>query len=361
MKKLLAKVLFIYSIIFIVSSVYAAEGKVTNKLSAPKFTFEDGRNELSCIRYDVTIEGEKIGKTINIHQYIPSVGEYIELREFVEALGGTITWEKPNSESYDLGYFELLGSKYKYKSHFSQVELGYLEDDTKINDYAAINYPINIYMCNNDNDSYIHIPMGNQVENINGKFVNNHIYIQMDKLRGVLSRVGYLYNIDDETKTFNVKKYDFNVEKELMLKKFPKEKFGNGLYGQMNGEEFENIVYYPTIDEETGKYKEEASFSDYFVNQNNWTNLMESNYIQYFDIYYQKLHTVHNDIEKYYKNLLQSTYLYYYDNIILSYDSDLDAYIVSNKDFSGVEKIDETYAILVVRKFDNMILYRSFR
>lgn len=357
MNKILSKIIFIIVIFAITSCVYADEVMMINTLPKPQYTFEDGRNELDCITYNLVMNGTPTRKIINIHQYVDN-DEYVDLREFVESLGGRMTKEMYSFSGYNIGYFELLGSRYKYVSHFSKNTLKDLETDSKVKNYAAINYPINFFKYDKNCHNYIHIPT-NISENMRGKLVNNRIYVQMDRMIYILYRIGYLYNFDDETKTFNVKKYDFNAEKELMYKKFPVGKFGYGLYKEANGKDFENIVYHPSVDIETGKYMEEPFFNDVFDNMINNGKYMETNYIKYFDANYQSMHVVHKDADTFYKNLLEATYGYYYDDAIVKYDNDLDAYIVSNKDFSGVDELDKTYRILVVRKFDNMPLYMT--
>lgn len=65
------------------------------------------------------------------------------------------------------------------------------------------------------------------------------------------------------------------------------------------------------------------------------------------------------DNEDFYKNLFQANYRKFIDNIYIEYDNDLDSYIIYNKNFKNVDEIDNTYKIMVIRKFDNMILYKN--
>lgn len=355
MKKILSIMLIVFASILSISSVYGKEGEIKDKLPISKVSWEDEINELNQIKCNVVIDGKSTGKTVTIHQYLPAIGDYIELRELVEALGGTITWNNPDLFRRNLGEFEIFGSKFKYESYFSKYTLIDLASGSNVSDYASANYPINLFMYDNIEDKYVHIPMSLSSETVCGKLVNNHIYISMDKPRRALPRIGYLCNVDDSSNIFNIKRYDYNAERNLMLKKFPKEKFGMGLYSKDKNEDY--IVYYDSVDKYTSKYIKEPYYDDFFIKQNTTTELIELNYTQYFNTNYRSLYIQHNNTDKYYRDLFQAAYMNYYDNIVLTYDNDLNAYIISNKEFNDIDKLDKSCALLVVREFDNMVLY----
>jgi hypothetical protein len=47
------------------------------------------------------------------------------------------------------------------------------------------------------------------------------------------------------------------------------------------------------------------------------------------------------------------------DNVYIKYDPDLEAYILTNKDLDINDDINQDWEILVLRKFDNVVLYNK--
>lgn len=310
---------------------FGAEISMTNKISSAS-TETEINQELMQIECDIKIDDNDTGKNIIIHRYSSKVGDFVSLREMVESLGGNIIWE-PDYETKTLGYINFLGSNYIYKSHYSLDEIPDIKSQ----------FAIDIYKL--DGDKKILVPMSNGVESMYTKFIDGKIYMRFSSLRYLMPRSGYIFNVDEKNSSFNIKNYNFNSEKDLLLTKFPVSKFGKSLYGNTDTD------YYPIFG------KNMYYCGDVFAQQVSDTENMEKNYFNYIDTNFRRCYV--QDNEDFYKNLFQANYRKFIDNIYIEYDNDLDSYIIYNKNFNDVDEIDNTYKIMVIRKFDNMILYKN--
>lgn len=323
-------ILLCFILIILTSSSILADTNIKEKTSIDSNIGEND-NLLNSVKYNLMVNGENTGRTITINEYSSKVGDFVSLREFVEVMGGNIKW-KPDSETRQLGDFEFLGTKYKYFSHYSFDEIPDIENS----------FAINLFMTIEDKD--VNILMSNWVESMYTKFTNNTIYIRLKDIRRLLPRMGYLFNVDRESQCFNIKSYDFEKEKKFILEEFPIEKFGKGIYGN----EYSGI----TMDSDT------YWLSDLFLKQAEESENLEAKYYDYIDTDFKSMYTLKNNINEFYKGMLEAaTLTYYSDEIKINYNKNLDAYIVCNKDYKNVDILDTTYKILVVRKYDNMILY----
>lgn len=310
----------------------AADTKITEKVST-ETTESELYNKIRSVKYDITMNGENTNKTISVDEYSPNVGDFVSLREFVEVMGGTIEWA-PDPETRVLGYFEIFGTKYKYTSHYPFDDIPDMETA----------FAITLYRVDDDKD--VMISMSSAVESMYTKFINGRIYIRFTSIRRLLPRMGYLFNLDKNNRTFNLKTYDFDKEKNLVLTKFPVEKFGESIYGKT----------YAGISEFSGEYGE----MDLFLKQADDTEFMEYRYSNYIDSDFKRLYVVNDNEYDFYKGMLEAQNLTYFDTEVkVDYDNELDAYIVYNKDFRNVDELDFSYKILVIRKYDNMILYKK--
>ena len=80
--------------------------------------YDQERNNLLGIENFKVSSNTALSKNnISFYKYSDLDGDFVSLREVIEALGGSIEWT-PNYNSYSLGYFELLGYKYEYESAF---------------------------------------------------------------------------------------------------------------------------------------------------------------------------------------------------------------------------------------------------
>ena len=348
MKKVFA--LIGMALVIFTSSVYGSTPIESSKSKNQKVYSRDERIKLiSSDEFDITIDGQATNKKITINKYIPSVGSYVSLRELVNALGGTIEWDpyfndKTENESDGtlerqpyyttkyLGKFSLLGTEYKYYTYF---KWGSYEDKET---YLPI-----VITTQYEGKECI-LPMNAMVETLATKLVDNKIYIPIDALRKrILPRMGYLCNINEEELTFNIKKYDFEKEKALMLNKFPIDQYPYNKYAK----EYDNII----TDTDGITY----FINDIFDELDSKTSSVESKCLKYIDEAYRPDYDIFGS-ERVLKNYLQAVYLQWIDEEInIEYDNDLEAYIVSStvnkEDTNEVRECE-----IVVRKYDNMVL-----
>ena len=80
-------------------------------------------------------------------------------------------------------------------------------------------------------------------------------------------------------------------------------------------------------------------------------------YFDYIDPDFNYNVPADGDIE-FYKNMLKAYYVDDFEgaDIKVRYDKDLDAYIIYNKEYEYAEKIDNSYAMIVIRRIDNALL-----
>ena len=186
------------------------------------------------------------------------------------------------------------------------------------------------------------------------KLVDNRLYINVNDIRELLPRMGYLFNIDKENKVINIKKYDFEKEKRLMLEKFPYEKYGDSFYNK----EYDK---YKMINQ--GYKSGEYSCEDMFYEQMRDTEDMEMRCFEYIDCKINFGYVINNNVEEFYKKMFYSRFFSSYrkgDNVYIKYDPDLEAYILTNKDLNINDDINQDWEILVLRKFDNVVLYTKY-
>ena len=72
--------------------------------------------------------------------------------------------------------------------------------------------------------------MSNFDEDLDAKVLDGRIYVSMEFMTRLFSRLGYMGIFDKDTKIFNVKKYNPEEEKRIVLEKF-------------QGNQFESIPY----------------------------------------------------------------------------------------------------------------------
>lgn len=336
MKRFVCLISFISVVLFLLNTCSYANTNFnwrTDKKNSIFYTEEERKKIILSDNYKVIINNIDIGKSIEVNEYNPSEGTFISLREFVQILDGNIEW-RPDYDTNYLGSFQV--SYYKY-NFYSQFKLNSYED-------KELYFPITITLEETDKD--IIIPMNPWSESVNAKYVNDKIYIPITSVRAILPRMGCLFNINKNNKLISIKDYDFEQEKDLLLKKYPPEKFDGGMYDN----KYEDIVL-----DTTGLYY----FQDFFTYQNNTTLNIENNYFDYIDCNYQRCYEIDKNDSVFLKNILQAAYMMWInEEIITNYDKELDAYVIYNKDFQNIEKLDDSYKILIVRKYDNMILYK---
>lgn len=324
---LICLIVVIFSINFV-----EADTKITEKISSEVTEYEL-TNKIKSVKYDIIFNGERINETITVDEYSANVGDFVSLREFVEAMGGTIVWN-PNPKTRELGYFEIFGIRYKYTSHYPFDDIPDIETA----------FAITLYRVDDDKD--VMMLMSSVVESMYTKFTDGRIYIRFTSIRRLLPRMGYLFNLDKNNRTFNIKSYDFEKEKNTVLDKFPIEKFGENIYGKKYID-----IYYDTVI---------YSQMDLFLKQVEDTEAMENRYFNYIDKDFKHLYVVKDNIYDFYKGMLEAVNLTYFDSEVkVDYDKELDAYIIYNKDFRNTDELDFSYKILVIRKYDNMILYKK--
>ena len=69
-------------------------------------------------------------------------------------------------------------------------------------------------------------------------------------------------------------------------------------------------------------------------------------------------YVVNNNVDEFYKKMFYSRFSSQDgDNVYIKYDPELDAYILTNKDLNINDELNQDFKILVLRKFDNVILY----
>lgn len=297
--------------------------------------------------YRIEINGNYVGKTMKVYEY--DSGSYISLRELVEGMGGRMEWTPfPAKEPYYLGSFTVFGTKFKY---FSNMSFDSYDDKERYLLY-------DIYMSYNGKD--IEIPMGNWTKSISGKYVNNNVLVGIQFVNAIFPRVGYIGGFCKETGTFRVKKYDYTNESKLIKAKFPNTKFL----------EMHNIY--------TEKYKGYVKLTQREIDDSHVSRLAKNSVYRCEDIYEAMFISTMNLYAKYfdyidpdfnynvpadgniefYKNMLKAYYVDDFEgtDIKVRYDKDLDAYIIYNKEYEYAEKIDNSYAMIVIRRIDNALL-----
>lgn len=318
------------------------------KLKDAVVTLEDQHKILESDVYKVNLDGKELDKTVLVNEYKPYVSGHLALRDFVEALGGTVTWNPNYSEwgddekNWKLGSFELFGWKYDFTSSNNYL----LEGGFKDFEYAL---QVELYTKMDNKD--VQMQMSTLASTMYLKLVDNRLYINVNDIRELLPRMGYLFNIDKENKVINIKKYDFEKEKQLMIEKFPYEKYGDSFYNKEYGK-------YEMIDQ--GYKAGDYSCEDMFYAQMRDTENMEMKCFNYIDCKINFGYVVNNDVDEFYKKMFYSEFFSSYrngENVYIKYDPDLDAYILTNKDLDINDKLNQDFKILVLRKFDNVILY----
>ena len=84
---------------------------------------------------------------------------------------------------------------------------------------------------------------------------------------------------------------------------------------------------------------------------------------EYIDCKINFGYVVNNNVEEFYKKMFYSRFFSSYrkgDNVYIKYDPHLEAYILTNKDLDINDDINQDWEILVLRKFDNVVLYTKY-
>ena len=98
-----------------------------------------------------------------------------------------------------------------------------------------------------------------------------------------------------------------------------------------------------------------------FYEQMRDTEAMEMYCFNYIDCKINFGYVVNNNIEEFYKKMFFSRFSSRNgDNVYIKYDPDLEAYILTNKDLDINDDINQDWEILVLRKFDNVVLYTKY-
>jgi hypothetical protein len=316
--------------------VFAGNQKFKSPVNQTITSYDRAHIENEVV-YNVIINGERINKTVKVNEYSAKSFDCMSMRDFVESVGGSFEWHKENiSDEWDveLGGFKIFNTEFKIKGR-GISNLPHNEG-----------YPINIYQYIDGKE--VCLNLGIYTESANAKLINNELYISLKDIRGILPRLGYIYNLDKDSKTLNIKSYDFETEKSFMLKKFPSRKFESNKYSDINKpKDYEELSL-------TG----DLYCYDLFEDEALLTRFVEINYNKLIDNEFKPIYSVGENQEQYYKNLFQAAYSTYMDDINVDYDTDLDAYIIYNHDYKNSNWINNSYKILVVRKFDNMILFQ---
>ena len=316
------------------SSVYNKNGKTSR---------EELKTVIGTQTYNVVLDGKKTEKYVTIKEHSKKCLDYISLKNLTESLNGYIKCY-PEYYSLDgklgsrfLGDFELLGEKFNFRTCNNEC---IVDDDKLIDHWMLISTDI-------ENKNVI-LNMSNYDEELSIEIYDNEIYVSMEFLTRIFSRLGYMCVFDKDTKTFNIQKYDIEKEKKLMLEKFPEEKFKKIPYRV-----FENSE---PIYEDIRMGERAYILYDVFDKFAKKTTGVEYLYREYIGYNYKLGYKINENIETALRGMLEAWYMTHFDNICIKYDEDLDAYIVCNKKFENIDDIDDTSKFLVVRKFDYMIL-----
>ena len=219
MKKIISVVLSV--LVFFNLFSFILYGKQLNLLPSVFYTEKAVKKPLDSKDYSVFVENNKSDKKVTITEYVSSRGNFMSLREIVEALGGSIQWTpevvewrvRDYAQTYQkLGSFSLMGYNFEYYTPF-----GLHDGGTDLENYMLVD----IYMdCG---DSKIYIPMQVMDTSPYSKFINGRLYVAVDFLSAIMPRIGYVSTVNKKSGIISIDKYDFESEKEIMLKKFPKQ------------------------------------------------------------------------------------------------------------------------------------------
>lgn len=336
---MIKRVIYILCIILTFIScvnAFAEERKMVYRVGMEAVTDSEYNNIIGRKNYSLTLNGEANGKSITVLEYASKVGDFISLREFVEAIGGKIEWN-PNKDTDELGYFELFGRRFKYTAvHWE--------------DFKNSENSFRIYLSMFEDNEEVMLSMNPWSEELFTKVENNKIYIGVNSLNYILPRIGYIFNINKNAQTFNIKSYDFEKEKKYMLEMFPIEKVHRNDYAA----EYNDYIG-PSKNSDAMRYCFDIFHEQIGVNVN-----IKKYYRLFIDDDYKDGYFT--DDENFYKGMLQASYGEYIDEeIYIDYDEELESYIVYNEAFkidSGNFKNTAEYKIIVIRKFDSMILFR---
>ena len=350
MKKILSIFL---TVIFIFLTITVCFGKPLDIL--PRITDDTSYADPlgNPYAYKIIADGENTDKVIDV--YDSAGGNWVSLRQLVESMGGSIKWDFDiDKDLCYLGTFNLFGYEYTY---FCEHRF---DSDLFDNRY---NFNLEIFM--NQDGKNLHIDVTPWSTALPARYIDDTIYVYIGIVPALFPRNGYLGSFNIKDYTFNVKKYDFEKEKSLMIEKFPEEKLSNN--NNYYTWEFEGYA-------EDDSYIYEA-YGDFFGGKKIYNNYFEfeifdriyrrtlnymSFYANYVDPHYENVYfTTENPNEQLYKDLFKACYLDDFEeyDIKVRYDEDLEAYVVYNKEYENADKIDDSYAIAVIRKFDNAVLF----
>lgn len=325
---------------------FANESEINTKVNKKEPSKEESKTVLGTKKYDVVLNGINVGTSVTVKEYSKKCLDYISLRELVESLNGKINWYPYYSSWNDdiksriLGDFELFGNKFKFYS-WAIKDMDPIYDDREYQYWLRISTEIN----NQD----VILPMSNFDEDLDAKVLDNRIYVSMEFLTRIFSRLGYMGVFDKDTKIFNVKNFNPEKEKRLILEKFPEDKFPSipyRFYENKNDTVYKTRVYEKTT----------YILYDVFHAMASKTISTEYLYVKYIGYNYKLGYKVNGDKERFLKNMLEAYYMKHFDDVCIKYDEDLDTYIVSNKKFENINDIDDTSKFILVRDFDYMLL-----
>jgi hypothetical protein len=339
-----------------ISLSFCTATTLANTISAKTY----GRNWIEEEKFDssvcdVNFKGEDTGKQVSV-VYNGNKGAFISLQDFAEAVGGSYT----PSRKYDyfgtnMGEFEIFGKKFVMETR-----------NTLGKDEELKSVFMNMYVYTYEDNKKILLQFNSYTMDGTFLFVDNIPYFCTDYYRTILPRIGYLVNLDIEGKTLNIKKYNFEEEKKMMLRRFSSKKFDTGVVCNLYAEEykqkyekFDSIIVNRKHPVRIGGLCE---YSDFFVKQDALTRNTKALAWKYVSDFHDNYYLgIIDTSEDYYKDMFKVAYRDAdIDNkdITVEYDSALDAYIIYNKDYKEADSLDRSYKILVVRGFDGMTLYK---
>lgn len=325
---------------------FANESEINTKVNKKEPSKEESKTVLGTKKYDVVLNGINVGKSVTVKEYSKKCLDYISLRELVESLNGKINWYPDYSSWNDdiksrvLGDFELFENKFKFYSCATK-DIDPIYDDREYLYWLQISTEID--------GQNVTLPMSNFDEDLDAKVLDGRIYVSMEFMTRLFSRLGYMGIFDKDTKIFNVKKYNPEEEKRIVLEKF-------------QGNQFESIPYRfyenknDTVYETKAFERTTCILYDVFHAMASKTISTEYLYRKYIGYNYKLGYKVNINKERFLKDMLEAYYMKHFDDIYIKYDEDLNIYIISNKNFENINDIDDTSKFILIRDFDYMLL-----
>lgn len=284
--------------------------------------------ELTSIEaLSVKSESELNGNSINLYSYSDDIQDYVSVRDIIELVRGTITWERIENTEFNSGNISIDDNKYKYVySALSEynIKTGY----SVLSLYSINKKGKERYMDLNGNGP------------ITLKLNNGKLLMPVYQLMDLLSRWGYVYTFDFEQKQFKIEKHNFVDENDYISKNFPKT---SGLF-YYNSEELKS--YY-------------SIGYDFYTNISATNSAIRNAVIKHFDKNF-KPYVMATDYEKQAKLYYKGCYLLDTDddNITVEYNNDIDCYIAYN---NRCDKESSSFKMIIMRKFDGQVIYAYYQ